>query len=114
MSVRKMPAVMGSALLVFWGLQSAWMPVGSAATSERRPSDCTVTGTSGDDDLRGTDGPDVICGLAGNDRIRALRGNDVVFGGAGVDDIFTFEGRDRIFGGRAHDDIFAGAGADRV
>jgi RTX calcium-binding nonapeptide repeat (4 copies) len=57
----------------------------------RIPEDCTVVGTAEDDNLRGTEGPDVICGLAGDDRIRALGGDDVVYGGAGIDDIFTFE-----------------------
>jgi Ca2+-binding RTX toxin-like protein len=46
---------------------------------------CTITGTSGDDDLRGTSGHDVICGLGGNDFIQGLGGNDVLYGGSGAD-----------------------------
>ena len=40
---------------------------------------CTITGTSGDDNLIGTDGNDVICGGGGRDRISAKGGNDILY-----------------------------------
>lgn len=40
---------------------------------------CTITGTSGDDNLIGTDRNDVICGGGGRDRISAKGGNDILY-----------------------------------
>src|SRR4030095_10153734 len=45
----------------------------------------TIVGTDGGDDLKGTQGPDVIVGLGGNDiNIKGLGGNDVICGGKGA------------------------------
>ena len=52
-----------------------------------RPRGCTITGTAGDDVLRGTRRADVICGLGGDDRIAGRGGNDAIYGDAGDDRI---------------------------
>jgi Ca2+-binding RTX toxin-like protein len=56
------------------GVTPAWQPLA-----------CTLTGTSGDDDLVGTPGDDVICAGAGNDTVDGAGGNDVLSGGPGRD-----------------------------
>jgi Ca2+-binding RTX toxin-like protein len=48
-------------------------------------SDCTTSGTSGNDVLEGTSGDDVICAGAGNDTIKGLEGNDILKGEGGLD-----------------------------
>ena len=105
------------------------------------PSECTIKGTNGSDNLVGTPGPDVICALGGDDFIKALGGddiifagdgsdfvsadgdNDIVFGGGGKDTIagrsgddllVGGDGRDRLFGGKGNDSLFGGSGADRL
>ena len=49
------------------------------------PSECTIKGTNGSDNLVGTLGPDVICALGGDDFIKALGGDDIIFAGKGSD-----------------------------
>ena len=73
---------------------------------------CTITGTSGDDELEGTSGDDVICGLEGNDIIAGLGGNDRIFGGPGDDAIDGGDGNDTIFGGEGADLLQGGNGDD--
>jgi hypothetical protein len=93
---------------------------------------CTVTGTPGNDTLRG--GPDaVVCGGGGNDTIRAKAGakitvhggdgednivggwkNDVLNGGAGNDRITGGIGSDTIDGGAGDDNLNGGAGNDKL
>jgi hypothetical protein len=46
---------------------------------------CSITGTSGDDILRGTDDFDSICGGHGNDHLTAVGMDDKLFGQAGND-----------------------------
>lgn len=75
---------------------------------------CTITGTPGNDDLRGTAGRDVICGFGGNDRIRGLGGNDVIRGGGGNDRLFGGNGSDRIEGGPGNDALYGERGRDTL
>lgn len=75
------------------------------------PRGCTITGTSGDDVLEGTSGPDVICGLEGDDTINGRGGADVIYGDEGNDDIDGASGNDRIFGGLGND-VLRGSGDD--
>jgi len=42
---------------------------------------CTITGTDGNDVLKGTVAPDVICGGAGNDVLIGRPGDDMLVGG---------------------------------
>lgn len=67
-------------------------------------SRCTITGTGGDDVLRGTPGRDLICGLGGDDILKGRGGADVIFGHAG---------RDRIIGGDGRDIVVGSGGTDR-
>src|SRR5919112_1851253 len=62
-------------------------------------SDCTVTGTAGDDVLEGSAEADVICGGGGNDSIKGLGGNDVLKGEGGSDKLYGGDGDDRFEGG---------------
>ena len=86
------------------------------------PRGCTITGTEGNDRLRGTRRDDVICGLGGNDRIEARDGDDAVFGDAGRDwidggddddTLYGGEGDDLLWGGRDDDVLSGGPGTDR-
>jgi Ca2+-binding RTX toxin-like protein len=65
----------------------------------------TINGTTGNDELLGTDQNDVINGLAGDDRLFGGDGNDRLFGGPGFD---------RFWGGAGNDLIDGGAILDRV
>ncbi|KAA1421396.1 hypothetical protein F0U44_03605 [Nocardioides humilatus] len=61
----------------------AWAP----AYTECQGLPATITGTSGDDTLVGTPGPDVIAGLAGDDTLQGFDGADVFCGGPGTDTV---------------------------
>lgn len=95
----------------------------------------TITGTSGNDNLVGTDASDVISAGAGNDRLEGLAGSDTLFGDAGQDTVIggdgndflsstssANEGPDRFEGGGGDDEIlaqhnglaFGGDGADKL
>ncbi len=85
-------------------------------TAELPPpvSDCTITGTEGDDVLEGTEAADIICGLAGNDTITGLGGNDTLRGGQGNDTAKGGAGDDAVRGGAGDDALRAGPGNDSV
>ncbi len=83
----------------------------------------TILGTSGDDDLTGTPGPDVIDAGRGDDEIRGLNGNDVICGGKGDDslagmngddELRGLEGADGLSGGKGKDDITGAVGRDTM
>ncbi|HEV3000044.1 MAG TPA: M14 family zinc carboxypeptidase [Solirubrobacteraceae bacterium] len=74
---------------------------------------CTVTGTAGDDLLKGGDGADVVCGLGGNDSLKGLDGDDVLVGGAGDDVLEGFGGNDWLLGGTGRDELDGGTDFDR-
>lgn len=61
--------------------------------------DVTITGTPGDDQLRGTPGRDVVWGGDGDDRIEGLGGDDVLCGGPGADRLAGGGGDDTVDGG---------------
>jgi len=70
---------------------------------------CEVTGNG---EITGTAGDDVICGGPNNDTIDGLGGNDVILGGAGNDTLVAAEGRDTLNGGPGTDTAsFAGSSA---
>jgi Ca2+-binding RTX toxin-like protein len=56
----------------------------------------TIDGTSGPDDLVGTDKDDVIHASGGKDYISGLAAPDVLYGGAGNDTVVGRDGNDRI------------------
>lgn len=67
-----------------------------------------ITGTFGDDLLKGTIYADIIVGKAGDDTILDRGGNfiasdDFMFGGLGDDFIQSISGDDKMFGGRGDD-----------
>jgi hypothetical protein len=78
------------------------------------PRGCTITGTPGNDRLRGTRRDDVICGLGGNDRIEGGDGDDAIFGDAGSDQIDGGEDDDTLYGGEGDDKLTAGRGDDVI
>jgi Ca2+-binding RTX toxin-like protein len=71
-----------------------------------------ISGTQGNDILRGTPRPDNIYGLNGTDRIFGVRGPDELHGGAGVDRLVGSTGRDEIYGGSGVDTLAGGPNAD--
>ena len=78
---------------------STWVNTGASCAS---PS---ITGTSGNDVIRGTDRADAIVTLAGKDR---------VFAGGGADLVCTGGGADSVNGGGGSDTLIGGAGGDRL
>lgn len=68
--------------------------------------------TTGDDDLTGTAGADVVDMLAGDDVYDALGGNDSVLGNAGNDTLMGGAGDDTLDGGAGADHLVGGAGYD--
>lgn len=81
---------------------------------EQGPRECTITGTSGPDQITGTDGDDFICGLDGDDVINALGGNDAVSGDGGNDRVNLGPGNDAATGGVGVDSIIGESGDDFI
>ncbi|MGH8970314.1 MAG: choice-of-anchor Q domain-containing protein [Actinomycetes bacterium] len=71
-----------------------------------------IVGTAGDDEIRGTSGPDVIVGLGGHDEIRGRGGADRICGGTGRDELRGGDGNDRLFGQQGRDKLRGGDGND--
>jgi hypothetical protein len=78
------------------------------------PRRCTITGTSHDDRLRGTERADVICAAGGDDRISGGRGDDAIFGDGGDDVILGGAGEDTLYGDDGDDRLAGDSGADVV
>lgn len=97
----------------------------------------SISGSTGDDWLRGEHGNDTIDGGAGNDslfgmwgdnhliggqgndmlvigRYAAFNGNNILDGGAGNDVLFGGAGNDVLLGGDGNDALLGGAGFDRL
>jgi predicted outer membrane repeat protein len=99
-------------------------PAPSPTSNPGRPPRCAdaarrlglnlITGTKGDDNLRGTKKADVICAKAGDDTVHALAGNDIVWAGAGKDLAVSGKGADTVRGGRGRDVIEGSRGSDEV
>ncbi len=68
----------------------------------------TKSGGSGNDNLRGTNGADVLSGGSGDDVLRGLVGADRLSSGSGEDEVFGGSGRDAISGGSGDDFISDG------
>jgi Ca2+-binding RTX toxin-like protein len=71
-----------------------------------------ISGTQGNDTLRGTRQVDQIYGLNGNDTLSGRARGDELYGGAGNDSLQGSSGADDIYGGSGQDDLFGGSGAD--
>jgi pimeloyl-ACP methyl ester carboxylesterase len=86
----------------------------------------TFFGTSKDEDLAGTENPDLIFGDYGSDLISGLAGNDALTGGAfgndpplpgqelGNDTLFGGDGNDSLLGGSGNDSLLGGNGNDTL
>jgi hypothetical protein len=105
------------------GFKRALRPVVGVEEFGADPRGCTISGSLGDDRLRGTGGDDVICAGAGDDRIAGAGGDDAVFGDGGDDRASGGDGEDTLYGddgddrlqGDAGDDVLAGGpGDDRL
>ena len=73
-----------------------------------------ISGTPGNDRIRGTSSADNISAGAGNDRVRGLGGNDIVNGEAGRDRLFGNAGDDRLNGLAGADRLYGNAGDDTL
>ncbi|MFN3460301.1 MAG: calcium-binding protein [Oceanibaculum sp.] len=73
-----------------------------------------LSGTAGDDTLRGGDGDDLIIGGGGNDVLYGGAGNDTILGGSGNDTLYGEDGDDLLFGGAGNDWLDGGAGNDTL
>src|SRR5438270_12481095 len=69
-------------------------------------------GTTGDDNIEGTEQGDVENGQAGDDELDGNNGDDNLNGGPGNDDICGDQGDDVENGGPGNDDLDGGAGTD--
>ncbi len=87
---------------------------GGSGGGSTGPGSCTISGTSGADDLVGTSGPDVICSGDGDDVIHGRGGNDVIYAGAGNDSVYGGGGDDTIYGGGGNDSPHGGSGNDTL
>lgn len=73
-----------------------------------------IKGTDGDDVLIGTPRDDIIEAGAGNDVVYGREKSDVIFGGDGDDRLLGGDGNDVIHGGNGNDWIFGGLGDDVI
>jgi len=74
----------------------------------------TIDGTSGPDDLVGTDRADTIHGGGGMDYVSGLLASDLLYGGAGNDTVLGREGNDTIYGNPGSDTLFGNLGKDTI
>jgi Ca2+-binding RTX toxin-like protein len=73
-----------------------------------------IDGTSGPDDLVGTDIEDVIHASGGKDYVSGLAAADVLYAGAGNDTVVGRDGYDRIYGNAGSDMLFGNHGNDTI
>ena len=79
---------------------------GDASTSVN-----TITGSSGDDTLKGTKADDQINGQQGDDLIRGRAGADHLKGQKGDDILRSGQGNDTLIGGKGNDQLIAKDGS---
>jgi Ca2+-binding RTX toxin-like protein len=90
------------------------IPDGASGTPTWASRPCTIRGTSGNDRLVGTRGPDVICGFCGNDVLFGGGGGDLLIGGPGNDILHGGSGEDLLIAESGDDRLFGGQGFDRM
>lgn len=83
-----------------------------SASASCQGEEATIVGTSGDDDLKGTPGPDVVQLGRGDDRFKGRGGDDLICGGAGEDILLGGAGDDSIRGNRDADRLRGQRGDD--
>ena len=74
----------------------------------------TIDGTSGPDDLVGTDNEDVIHASGGADYVSGLAGPDLLYAGAGNDTVVGRDGNDRIYGNAGTDTLYGNNENDTI
>jgi Ca2+-binding RTX toxin-like protein len=74
----------------------------------------TIDGTSGPDDLVGTDKDDVIHASGGADYVSGLAAPDLLYAGAGNDTVVGRDGNDRIYGNAGSDELFGNHNNDTI
>jgi Ca2+-binding RTX toxin-like protein len=74
----------------------------------------TIDGTTGPDDLVGTDQEDIIHALKGKDYVSGLAASDVLYAGAGDDTAVGRDGYDRLYGDAGTDRLFGNHGNDTI
>jgi Ca2+-binding RTX toxin-like protein len=74
----------------------------------------TIDGTTGPDDLVGTDQQDVIHASGGKDYIFGLAAADVLYAGAGNDTVFGRDGPDSIYGNAGSDMLLGNHSNDTI
>ncbi|PKB13279.1 hemolysin type calcium-binding protein, partial [Novosphingobium kunmingense] len=72
----------------------------------------TITDTSGNDAISGTDGADHISGNSGDDEIAGLGGDDYLEGGNEIDTLYGGAGNDMLDPGRDQDTVYGGPDDD--
>ena len=82
------------------------------ATGDQMISIENLAGSGFNDDLRGTNGANLIEAGAGDDFVRGRGGNDTVEGGAGNDTLLGQDGNDVLVGGLGGDTMNGGNGVD--
>ena len=92
-------------LATLTGVNAASLSAANVTTSMQGNNVDIITGTPGNDELRGDDTANIMDGGAGNDRIFGLGGGDWLIGG---------EGNDTLYGGEGDDLLDGGAGADTL
>ena len=74
----------------------------------------TIDGTSGPDDLVGTDKDDVIHASGGADYVSGLAAPDLLYAGAGNDTVVGRDGNDRIYGNAGTDTLYGNHENDTI
>ncbi|WP_100182189.1 Ig-like domain-containing protein [Candidatus Nitrosotenuis aquarius] len=73
-----------------------------------------IDGSSGNDNLSGTNGADLIRGYGGDDKIKGKNGNDCLIGGDGADKIWGGDGNDTMYGDAGADKLYGDKGDDII
>jgi Ca2+-binding RTX toxin-like protein len=98
--------MMRRALLILASMMLGVTMLGGVALAK------SITGTSGSDDLEGTNRVDKIRGLEGRDYIAGEGGGDDLYGGRDKDEVRGANGRDYIDGGHGSDHFYGGGKND--
>ncbi|CUH53532.1 calcium-binding protein [Shimia marina] len=71
-----------------------------------------ISGNDSDEQIFGTNGPDILSGQDGDDSLRGRDGIDFLLGGDGEDSLYGQTGTDELFGGNGDDELHGGRGDD--
>ncbi|MBH8551841.1 calcium-binding protein [Nostocaceae cyanobacterium CENA357] len=77
-------------------------------------TDDTLIGYEGNDELSGGSGQDLLIGGLGNDQLYGEAGNDTLDGEQGNDILYGEAGNDRLVGVQGNDILYGGDGSDRL